>query len=211
MNDSREPTLVVGVDYSDPGLIALRRAIDLAGTGNLHLVHVIDRSSPAGPMTGVAVAPSMEEELDRLHSYAVEHIEEYARPPQGASHRLVSHVAVGAPAREIAQLASDLEADLIVVGTHGRTGLRRLVLGSVAEGVLRLATCPVLVERPKAHATGGVPEIEPPCPRCVEARAATGDLWCEQHRERHGRRHTYHSDERPGAFPSAHRGLSSIS
>jgi nucleotide-binding universal stress UspA family protein len=48
----------------------------------------------------------------------------------------------------IAQLASDIEADLVVVGTHGHRGLERLLLGSVAENVVRLAPCPVLVVRP---------------------------------------------------------------
>ena len=54
------------------------------------------------------------------------------------------------PAFEIAQLATDLEADLVIVGTHGRRALSRLVLGSVAEVAVRLAPCPVLVMRPKA-------------------------------------------------------------
>jgi len=100
----------------------------------------------------------------------------------------------------VAQLASDLEAELVVVGTHGRRGLRRLLLGSVAEGVVRLSPCPVLVVRPRELAPE-VPKIEPPCPRCLEARRASGgaELWCEQHREKHGQRHTYHREDRLGA------------
>lgn len=149
----------------------------------------------------------------KLHDYVLSKISEADLAPAAPSRRFVSHISVGSPAREIAQIASDLEADLIVVGTHGRTGLRRLLLGSVAEGVLRLASCPVLVERPKADASEAVPEITPPCPRCVDARFATGgkELWCEQHRERHGRRHTYFSAERSQAFPSSHPGLGSVS
>jgi hypothetical protein len=114
------------------------------------------------------------------------------------------------PAHEIAQLASDLEADLVVVGTHGRRGASRLLLGSVAEGVVRLAPCAVLVVRPKAPPDVEAPKIEPPCPRCLEARRASGgkELWCEQHQQRHGRRHTYHSVDRVGAetnFPLVFR------
>jgi nucleotide-binding universal stress UspA family protein len=212
MADPKEPTLLVGVDYSDPGLVALLRAVDLTENGTLHFVHAIDWS-PSGPMAGIPAPPALETEAKKLHDYAVKHIPNSALPPAHPSRRFVSHIAVGSPAREIAQLASDLEADLIVVGTHGRTGLRRLLLGSVAEGVLRLASCPVLVERPKANPSDGVPEITPPCPRCVDARFASDgkELWCEQHRERHGRRHTYFSTQGSSAFPSSHPGLGSVS
>jgi universal stress protein A len=53
------------------------------------------------------------------------------------------HMVPGDPAVEIAQFAKDEDIDLIVMGTHGRTGLRRLVMGSVAEAVVRRAHCPV--------------------------------------------------------------------
>ena len=60
-----------------------------------------------------------------------------------------AEVRVGSPAAEIVAAAKDLKADLLCVGTHGRGGLARVILGSVAELVLRQAPCPVLV-RPKA-------------------------------------------------------------
>ena len=56
-------------------------------------------------------------------------------------------VAFGAPAEEIAELASKIDADLIVLPSHGRSGLARLMIGSVAERVVRMAHCPVLVLR----------------------------------------------------------------
>jgi nucleotide-binding universal stress UspA family protein len=60
----------------------------------------------------------------------------------------------GAPAEEILRLARESNSDLIVMGTHGRSGLGRLLLGSVAEAVLRKAPCPVLtVKAPAAEAT----------------------------------------------------------
>ena len=97
-----------------------------------------------------------------------------------------------APAEEIAQLASDLEASLVVIGTHGRRGVRRLLLGSVAEGVVRLSPCATLVIRPPE--AGPVAQIEPPCPECARVRQETKgeDLWCPRHHEHHGRRHVYH-------------------
>jgi nucleotide-binding universal stress UspA family protein len=61
------------------------------------------------------------------------------------------HVAAGDPAKEIVMLAAQLDADVIVVGTHGRQGAGRWVLGSVAEAVVRTAGCPVVVAREKNH------------------------------------------------------------
>jgi len=104
------------------------------------------------------------------------------------------------PAHEIAQVAADLEAVLVVVGTHGRKAFSRMLLGSVAEQTVRFSPCPVLVVRPKTPPTP-IPSIQPPCARCVEARRSSAgkETWCEQHRERHGQRHTYHQGDRAGA------------
>ena len=62
---------------------------------------------------------------------------------------LVPHVLAGPPAREIVRVASRHDADVIVVGTHGRKGVERLMLGSVASEILKLARCCVLVVREK--------------------------------------------------------------
>jgi nucleotide-binding universal stress UspA family protein len=60
---------------------------------------------------------------------------------------------VGSPAEELAELAQQEQADLLVVGTHGRTTLTRLLLGSIAEALVRKAPCPVLTVKPGAVAT----------------------------------------------------------
>jgi nucleotide-binding universal stress UspA family protein len=77
---------------------------------------------------------------------------------------LVSHIRSGSAAREIAQLANDLQANLVVVGTQGRTGIARLLLGSVAHAVVTLAPCAVLVARDRSFALS------------VPARGRPGDL-----------------------------------
>lgn len=107
--------------------------------------------------------------------------------------KIVAHEASGDPAKIIVETAGDLGADVVVVGTRGRKGVQRMLMGSTAESVVRHAGCPVLVVRPKAH-EHPIPDIEPPCPRCVSARTESHGalLWCEQHAERHGRRHTYY-------------------
>jgi nucleotide-binding universal stress UspA family protein len=66
------------------------------------------------------------------------------------------HLINGAPAGALVQLAMEKDADLIVMGTHGRTGIMRILMGSVAEAVVRRATCPVLTYREPAGKTAKV-------------------------------------------------------
>ena len=125
--------------------------------------------------------------------------------------RLVAHLTVGEPGREILQLANDLEADMIVVGTHAKKAIERMLVGSVSVSVVKKAHCPVVVARPKDYAAGEernetreiaekVPEIEPPCPKCVETQRATKgrELWCEAHAGRHAHARLHY--ETPPAF-----------
>ncbi len=70
--------------------------------------------------------------------------------PNDSSVPYEHHLVTGDPASAIVRLAKDEDVDLIVMGTHGRTGLLRMLMGSVAEAVVRRAPCPVLTFRPKA-------------------------------------------------------------
>jgi hypothetical protein len=90
----------------------------------------------------------------------------------------------------------------VLVGTHGRKGAARLVMGSVAESVVRKAGCPVLVVREKDYAA--VPEIDPPCPDCLETQRATkgAKLWCARHSEHHPRAHLHYEFAEPFASGS---------
>lgn len=199
MTGARISRIVVGYDYSPISDLALERAFEFGSReehAEIHVVTVVLLGEGAG--VGVPGAPiyptiSIDASHSALENRAKELAEEWKKRTGKSFDRLVTHVRSEAPAIEIAQLAADLEADLIVVGTHGRRGMRRFLLGSVAEGVVRLAPCEVLVVRPREE-EADVPKIEPPCPRCVEERKRTGgeQFWCEQHREHHGQRHTYH-------------------
>ena len=198
--------IVVGVDYSDTGALALEKAFELAAgheNGEVHPVNIVRNYGEFVELEGAYPAPyrlSMAEAQKRLQDYVEARIMDFNKRTGKSFERCVSHIRLEFAAEEIAQLAADVDADLVVVGTHGRRGLRRMFLGSVAEAVVRLAQCPVLVARPKGE-TGNVPKIEPPCPRCVETRKQTDgkEMWCEQHRERHGQRHTYHYESRMGS------------
>lgn len=203
--------IVVAVDYSESGKLAFERALELAtekARAEVHVINVLPvyQSGVADATNGAWVGslPTIEEASQQLRSYVDATREAFRLAHSGEDlaflAKMVAHQRVSVPSEEIAQLAADVEADLIVLGTHGRRGVPRLILGSVAEATLRLAPCPVLVVRPKAIPAPG-PVIEPPCPRCVEARKQSHgqEFWCAHHRERHGQRHTYHQGDRAGA------------
>lgn len=199
MTQKEVSRIVVGFDYSPTAELALNRAFELAALDTRSEVHVVTvvmmsadfsgaiDGAPPYPLISVEAA---HEALEKRTGVLLSNWRENTGRDPG---RVVTHVRLDAPSNEIVQVAVDLEAQLIVVGTHGRRGVRRLLLGSVAEGVVRMAHCEVLVVRPKDPAAE-VPQIQPPCAHCVEARKASNGLeyWCEQHRERHGQRHTYH-------------------
>lgn len=156
----------------------------LGGAAELHVVHVVGALPAPTAIVPELVSPTDLLEggrllLDRATTYAAGHF-------QG---RIVGHLRAGEPWREILQVASNLRADLVVVGSAGRTGVARLALGSVAEWVVRHAGCPVLVVRPKdCHSRDGQ-GIEPPCVDCIATQEQTGraKLWCERHSAHHPR------------------------
>jgi len=207
MTDTKKAYVIVaGVDFSPTSELAATRAFELASEqpkAEVHLVNVVQtygaQVAYEMPMDASALSVlTISEARARFKSYADQAVARFAaRNPGKDCGRVVAHLRFDAIAQEIAQLAADLEADLVIVGTQGRLGLSRVLLGSTAEATVRLAPCPVLVMRPKALPEE-LPRIEPPCPRCLEERRATAgaEMWCEQHRERHGQRHTYHQGDR---------------
>jgi len=212
-NSSKPYVIVVGVDFSESGDIALETAFQLCDErypAELHVVNVMPAymptADPEGQVWAAGAVPSLGDTSTRLRTHVEERLLEHqASGVRRAPSRVVTHVRTDAPAHEVAQLAADLEADLVVVGTHGRRGISRFLLGSTAEATVRLSPCPVLVARAKVKPEATpMPLIEPPCPRCVEVRIATdgAEMWCEQHRERHGQRHTYHQTDRVSADSS---------
>lgn len=136
------------IDFSDASRFAMEEACDVARRfrAELLLVHVHEPPPPSG--MGMLTALEGAAELvavDLERSLAAWRAEAARR--SGAAVR--SAVRVGSPATEILKLARDEAVDLLVLATHGRRGLAHLVLGSVAERVLREAPCPVLIIRQK--------------------------------------------------------------
>jgi nucleotide-binding universal stress UspA family protein len=157
MTDSNQikNRIVVGVDLSETGDHALWHAVQLARNlpaSELHITHVIAADPGLHDARKLAeIADELRPRLDELRK----HVTTVCAPPVGSQPFHVDcafHVRIGNPASAIHQVAVDVDADLIVVGTHGRSGVEKLILGSVAEELVRTAHVPVLVARLKNFA-----------------------------------------------------------
>jgi nucleotide-binding universal stress UspA family protein len=142
-------SILVPTDFGDASSHALDYATALAATftARVHLVHAIGIPELGVPELGVAIGSTM--------------IKSLVRDGQDALGRLVEHhpdrarlgeavLRVGDPRDVILAVAAELGVDLIVMGTHGRRGLARAILGSVAESVVRASPCPVLTLNTRA-------------------------------------------------------------
>jgi nucleotide-binding universal stress UspA family protein len=166
-------TIVLATDFSTAVREAERLAGELArsASATLHLVHVLPLLSSPG------------EAAQRLATI---------EGAVGPGLKRVTALLFGSAARAIVTYARDQGADLIVVGTHGRTGVSRVLMGSVAEAVARLAPCPVLTVPALAEGAATEPAkgpartaVELPVSRrCAVCAGETEDLICETCRAR---------------------------
>jgi len=135
------------IDFSEPSREAFNVAVELAShfAAGLCLVHVVP-VLPALPNDPTYVFKVPEYER-LLHADADEKLRQLGR--EATSRGITVHTTVGhgEAAREIVRIADEENADLIVMATHGMTGWRHVMFGSVAERVVRLAKCPVLTTR----------------------------------------------------------------
>ncbi len=139
---------VVGLD-DDLGLAALDRAVStaVASDAEVHAVFVQAEVTDLARLVANSSPPSMERGLERLVPLVRERVARLGpRAPV-----VIVHGVVGSAADALVACAAVLDAEMIFVGTHRRTGISRLVRGSVAEQVVRSAGCPVTVVRGRAH------------------------------------------------------------
>jgi nucleotide-binding universal stress UspA family protein len=122
--------ILVPTDFSMPSEAAVDYAAALAAQGAWELY-----------------LPETPQVRERRHQDAKDHLWRIASPHVNAGVRVTTEVRFGSPTDEIVAAAIAYGSDLIVMGTHGRTGLPHLLLGSIAERVIRLAPCPVLAVR----------------------------------------------------------------
>lgn len=137
--------ILVPVDFSEPSHEAVRRALELSEmTGaEVKLLHVVDtRYAQLG--YGLAVYGS-EEDLTRLMEIAKERLERVRQVFHRTEKQLPASVTAGVPYQEILDEIDRSKPDLLVMGTHGRTGMDRVIIGSQCELVVRRCPVPVLV------------------------------------------------------------------
>jgi len=140
--------IVAATDFSEPA----ERACSLAGRlarahrAELVLLHVFVEL-PLYPETPAAAVAQVYDEQRR---WVQDELDARAKSAASADVHVRTRLETGPAPETIAAVAREEGADLVVVGTHGRTGLDRFMLGSVAERVMRIAPCPVLVARPQA-------------------------------------------------------------
>lgn len=141
MNTPLQSKKLVPVDFSDHSLAAVDVALGMAkDPSSVHVVHILHEPQPTHPD---AFWVTIDRAKRREHA-----LNELRNRLSDQRYEAVSlHVEFGDPGFRIAELAEQLGAGLIVLPSHGRTGIKRLLIGSVAERVVRCAHCPVLVLR----------------------------------------------------------------
>jgi len=133
--------VLVPIDFSEDSLEAVDIGLALvAEPAGLHVLHVLAEFQPSEPLL---LLEAYESGLRRKH--AAEKVRERLSDPRYQDVQI--DVAVGDPGREIASFAELRRVELIIMPSHGRSGVSRLLIGSVAERVTRMAHCPVLVLR----------------------------------------------------------------
>ena len=140
--------ILVPVDFSDSSKEALRCAAPLARHfgATLVVLHVVQPNYPADP----CLVNQYEQFESSLIDSSTSWLEKMVRagvPPEVPSQAVVR---TGHPATEIVRAAAEMRADLILISTHGYTGIKHVVFGSTAENVVRHSSCPVLTMRARA-------------------------------------------------------------
>ena len=144
---SRIRRILHPTDFSKASSAAYRRAVDLAkaNRSELLLVHVL---APLVPMGDGYMSPKTYDDMAAAQrAYGQKHLDALIRPAKQSGVRVSGLLLEGLAHERIAQAARSKKADLVVMGTHGRTGFSRLFLGSVASRVLAVSPCPVLTVR----------------------------------------------------------------
>ena len=142
-------TILVPTDFSDASVAAQQYALGLAEAfgSAVHLLHVV-QDPYVQPWAAEAFGVSLAGVLERWEQDARAQLEQAS---SAAAAGVTCMTRVGHPFVEILNYASEAHVDLIVMGTHGRGPVAHMLLGSVAERVVRKAPCPVLTVRPKGE------------------------------------------------------------
>lgn len=144
--------ILLPTDFSGCANYALpyAAAIARATRATIICVHVVEPVVPTVGYSGLAEPLPIADVSEQLEDSAERELPRLAERDECAGLDIQEVIAHGDAAAEIVRLAGEREVDLIVISSHGRTGLGRIIFGSTAEAVVRHATCPVLVVKPPA-------------------------------------------------------------
>jgi nucleotide-binding universal stress UspA family protein len=170
---STDRILIVGIDYSDFCIPALDQALLIAAqSAGTRLVPLLALPQNAAPKTSLT-EPATREFVERARENLSRLVQERASALGVKMPPIAPEVCFGKPATRLIERAGELEAALIVLGTHGHQGLQELLMGSVTEEVVRKASCSVLVARKQAASVGApthVPAADALLGRATSAR-----------------------------------------
>ncbi len=146
--------ILVPTDFSEYSQYALKYACALAkmSGGSIECVHVVDLTFLSLGAGGVyAPAAGFEKSLQAIRAQAKKELDHFVRKEHLLGVEVKPHLREGTAGEEVVKLAEEIKADLIILPTHGRSGLDRLVFGSTCDKVLRLAKVPVLIVKHPEH------------------------------------------------------------
>jgi nucleotide-binding universal stress UspA family protein len=143
-------SILLPTDFSECGNFARSYAASLARKfgASIIAVHVIEPLVPTVGYSGMTEPLPIADITDQLETSAERELPRIAECDECAGLEIEEVIVHGEAAAEIVRVAKDRSADLIVLSSHGRTGLGRILFGSTAEAVVRHASCPVLVVKP---------------------------------------------------------------
>ncbi len=184
--------VVAALDNSERDRAVLASALGLTrGTpgSRLHVAYAVDPGPPGPLPIGVTSrVPATLSIVDHAERFLAARAEEAAT---ALGRPVVGHLLEGSVWRELVQLGIDLGAGVLIVGTHDYHGLRRFVLGSVAQEVVRAAPFPVLIARTAPEKLGD--DFRPACERCraLQTTADGARLFCAEHEPEHPKSRAY--------------------
>jgi universal stress protein A len=167
--------ILVPIDFSGTSDRALSCATAIAGRfgASIHLLHVLDEV-PELSSGGAEVSEELAAFCAARHERARQRLQRLLTLDEGVRFCATGQVRTGRAADVIRAVAVERDVDLIVMGTHGRTGVAHFVLGSVAEHVVRTAPCAVLTVRPDAGDRRGEGQVPPGSDRSSAAAEIVG-------------------------------------
>jgi len=143
--------VLVPTDFSDYSELALQYGVSFCREygAEMILLHVLE--DPFYPATGASFGFDMSDFFTRMEAETRSRLEEIASSEAARDIKIQPMIVRGTPFLEIIRVAKERDVDMVVLATHGRTGLAHVLMGSVTEKVVRKAPCPVLVVREAQH------------------------------------------------------------